>query len=649
MRRYPKINRAQIDADHPHRSTAFDDYYFLLLDPIGERQSVFIDGNQLPKRFAELQPNSIFRIGETGFGTGLTFLLGWSSFLTHAPPSTRLQWVSTEAFPLSHQDLDRALDALPLSDAFIKIANQLKEAWPDPVPTCHRRFFADGRIILDLHLNDAESVFSQLSGSIDTWCLDGFSPDHNPTLWTTGLFRSLAKHSHRATTLSTFTSARLVRDGLTEAGFSVEKVSGYGGKRDRLNAVFAKNSEQHLWVPPKHAGATNRIAIVGAGLAGAWVAQAFAQRGIAVILFEKDRPASGASGNLQGITYAKLSIEATPNSLIQMQSLAHLRQWFRHFSPDHWQQSGSLLLAQDDQARSHQDKLLAALPDCYLQMQSVSRSDASDLAGLLLNHGGLFLPDAGWLNPKGCVSELLTNSLIKMKSYQQILHAEHGKDGILLTIQSAKGLKEHQTFDLVIWTNALEASRFIAMHLPLKPVRGQITQISSLPALRMPICGDAYIAPAVNGIMTCGATYAPNSDDLKPRGDDDLTNLTAANSLLQHPAWTAKDILGHRVSLRTATPDYAPIVGQIADPIDWGSQLDGLKYDASFQPTEALPYLNGQYVLAGLGSRGTLTAPITAELVVSQILGEVLPVSVAVRDALAPDRFFRRRLVRGLN
>jgi len=646
VRRYPNINRAHIDANHPHRSTDFDDYYFLLLDPIGERQSIFIDGNQLPKRFAELQP-TLSPDRETAWDRSDFYSDG--ELPHYAPPSTRLQWVSTEAFPLSHQDLDRALDALPLTDSFIAIANQLREAWPDPVPTCHRRFFVDGRIILDLHLNNAEAVFSQLSGSIDAWCLDGFSPDRNPTLWTTALFRSLAKHSHRTTTLSTFTSARLVRDGLTEAGFSVEKVPGYGGKRDRLNAVFTEDPEKNPWVPPKHTGAMSRIAIVGAGLAGAWVAHGFAQRGIAVTLFEKDRPASGASGNLQGITYAKLSIEATPNSLIQMQSLAHLNQWFRRFAPDHWQQSGALLLAQNDQKRSHQDKLLAALPDSYLQMQSVSRSDASGLAGLSLNYGGLFLPDAGWLNPKGCISELLTNSLIKVKSYQQILHTEYGQDGTLLTIQTAKDLNEHQTFDLVIWTNALEASRFIAMHLPLKPVRGQITQISSLPALRMPICGDAYIAPSANGIMTCGATYAPNSDDLEPRVDDDLTNLAAANSLLRYPAWTAKDVLGHRVSIRTATPDYAPTVGQIADPIDWDSRLDGLKYDASFQPTEALPYLNGQYVVAGLGSRGTLTAPITSELVVSQILGEVLPVSEAVRDALAPDRFFKRRLIRGLN
>ena len=101
-------------------------------------------------------------------------------------------------------------------------------------------------------------------------------------------------------------------------------------------------------------------------------------------------------------------------------------------------------------------------------MQSVSRSDASDLAGLSLNHGGLFLPDAGWLNPKGCVSELLTNPRIEVKPYQRILHAETSKDGTLLTIQSPTDLEEQQIVDLVIWTNALEASQFIDMHLPAR-------------------------------------------------------------------------------------------------------------------------------------------------------------------------------------
>ena len=107
-------------------------------------------------------------------------------------------------------------------------------------------------------------------------------------------------------------------------------------------------------------------------------------------------------------------------------------------------------------------------------------------------------------------------------------------------------------------------------------------------------------------------------------------------------------MVGNRVSIRTATPDYMPIVGQVAESDIWKSLLEELKNDATFTPTSSLPYIHGHYVLAGLGSRGTLTAPIAAELLVSQILGEVLPVSESIRAALSPDRFFRRKLVRGL-
>ena len=66
----------------------------------------------------------------------------------------------------------------------------------------------------------------------------------------------------------------------------------------------------------------------------------------------------------------------------------------------------------------------------------------------------------------------------------------------------------------------------------------------------------------------------------------------------------------------------------------------------SYQPEDELPFVPGKYVLAGLGSRGTLTAPIAAEILASQVLGEALPVAEHVRKALAPDRFLRRDLIR---
>jgi tRNA 5-methylaminomethyl-2-thiouridine biosynthesis bifunctional protein len=649
VRRYSTITQAEIDATDAHRSTAFNDYYFSITDPIGERQTIFIEGNYLPERFQSLEANQTIRIGETGFGTGLTFLVACDQFLKHAPQNARLQWISTERYPMRQSDITKALGALPLTTDLRQLADDLCCVWPQLIPTCHRRLFKDGRITLDLHFGDSTDIVSNLSGMVDAWCLDGFSPDRNPESWTPALFQAIADHSHSGTTLSTFSAARIVRDGLSEAGFSVSKVPGFGGKRERLVAQFSGSAKQLVWAPKQHIGDMGRIAIVGGGLAGAWTAHAFAKRGMPVTVFEKESPASGASGNLQGITYAKLSIEATPNSLLQLQALAHLMTWFQMFPDNVWQHTGVLLLAQSPKEQAHQAKLLEALPKTDPLLVSVSQAEASGLCGQKLRFGGLHIPAGGWLNPKQCVNTLLDHPLIEVKSYHQIQSVESTDDGSMLQVTSSSDRMTSHPCDLVIWANAREASEFVQLPLPLKPVRGQVTTLKQTTDIKMPICGDAYVAPASNGVMTCGATYRPNSDDLTADPQDDQTNIDAINRLMDRPLWCQNDILDRRVSIRTATPDYAPVIGQIAGHDAWIELLERLRHDASFEPTEALPFIRGQYVLAGLGSRGTLTAPMAAEILVSQVLGEVLPVAEHARHALAPDRFLRRTLIRNLS
>ena len=649
MRRYSTITQAEIDANDAHRSTAFNDYYFSITDPIGERQTIFIEGNQLPDRFRLLETNQTIRIGETGFGTGLTFLIACDQFLKYAPQTARLQWISTERYPMGQAGITKALGSLPLTADLRQLADDLCDNWPQLIPTCHRRLFKDGRITLDLHFGDSTEVLSDLSGIVDAWCLDGFSPDRNPESWTPTLFQAIAEHSHSGTTLSTFSAARVVRDGLSAAGFSVSKLPGFGGKRERLVAQYKGLTKQLVWAPKQHVGDMARIAIVGGGLAGAWAAHAFATRGIPVTVFEKESPASGASGNLQGITYAKLSIEATPNSLLQLQALAHLTTWFQILPDNVWQHTGVLLLAQSPKEQAHQDKLLEALPKTAPLLVSVSRSEASDLCGQKLRFGGMHIPAGGWLNPKQCVNTLLDHPLIEVKLYHQIQSVESTDHGSILQITTLhEGLVSH-LFDLVLWANAREASQFIQLPLPLKPVRGQVTTLKQTTNIKMPICGDAYVAPASNGAMTCGATYRPNSDDLTADPQDDQSNIDAINRLMDRPLWSTNDILDHRVSIRTATPDYAPVIGQVAARNAWIESLERLRHDASFIPEDDLPFIRGQYVLAGLGSRGTLTAPMAAEILVSQVLGEVLPVAEHVRHALAPDRFLRRDLIRNLS
>ncbi len=79
---------------------------------------------------------------------------------------------------------------------------------------------------------------------------------------------------------------------------------------------------------------------------------------------------------------------------------------------------------------------------------------------------------------------------------------------------------------------------------------------------------------------------------------------------------------GGRAAIRATTPDRLAIAGALPS------------VDGAPQP--------GLWVLAGLGSRGLVTAALLAELVVSEILGEPLPVERALADAVRPARFAER-------
>ena len=53
-------------------------------------------------------------------------------------------------------------------------------------------------------------------------------------MWQAPLFAALADRSRPGASFSTFTAAACVRHGLAQAGFVVERVAGFAGKRHRL-------------------------------------------------------------------------------------------------------------------------------------------------------------------------------------------------------------------------------------------------------------------------------------------------------------------------------------------------------------------------------------------------------------------------------
>ncbi len=224
----------------PH-STAFDDKYFCQDNGYDESQYIFCGGNQLKERFENLsaQDSNSFVIAETGFGTGLNFLCAWQLFEQCAPTAAKLHYISLDQFPLSADDLIKALNLWPQLQEY---STQLTVQYPNINIESQHIIFVGGRIKLTLifdHVLSALAQMRQASYAVDAWFLDGFGPSKNPEMWSPEVFEQMAALSRAGTTVATFTVAGHVRRGLAQKGFSMTKTKGFGRKHQMLQGIYA--------------------------------------------------------------------------------------------------------------------------------------------------------------------------------------------------------------------------------------------------------------------------------------------------------------------------------------------------------------------------------------------------------------------------
>ena len=211
-------------------SARFDDRYFSSDSGLDETRHVFLQGNRLPERFAALRPGELLRIGETGFGTGLNFVVSRMLFEQCAPAGARLVFRSVERWPLAPQDLRAALALWP---TLRPCADELLLHWAQAPAAAQAWDFGAVRLKLDI-ADVAQALPAWPDAQVDAWFLDGFAPAKNPQMWIDAVLAQVARASKPGATLATYTSAGQVRRGLQAVGFNMQRVPGHGRKRQML-------------------------------------------------------------------------------------------------------------------------------------------------------------------------------------------------------------------------------------------------------------------------------------------------------------------------------------------------------------------------------------------------------------------------------
>ncbi|HEY2337628.1 MAG TPA: FAD-dependent 5-carboxymethylaminomethyl-2-thiouridine(34) oxidoreductase MnmC [Burkholderiales bacterium] len=506
-------------------SEAFGDVYHSAHGGPEQARFVFLDGNQIPRRWAG---RDRFVILETGFGFGLNFLATWQAF--RGQPG-KLHYVAIEKHPYSLQDL-RTLHAR--YEEFGELAAKLHAHWPPLVPGGHRAEL-EPNVVLTLFFADV-AVARDLRLKADAFYLDGFSPAKNPDMWTPQLMRALSRLAAPGATAATWSVAGPVRHALEATGWEVEKRQGFGNKREMLVARHPRAREEP--VRPQR-----KATVVGAGLAGAAVCERLAARGWEVTLRERHpEPAAEASGNHAGAFHPV----ATPDDslfarLTRGGFLYSLRNW-ASLKDVRWDACGALQLARDEKEEASQERAAAGQPPDYVQY--VDRDKASRHAGVPVAAGGLWFPQGGWIQPRSLVDAQIGKAIKKFGSE----------------------VKSVDPDSITILANSSEAPALHPVpHLRLRRVRGQLTYVPEgrIEPPHAVVLRGGMVLPPVEGLCVVGATFDLEDEDSSLRAESHESNLERLRQILSQDAKIENP--DGRVAFRAVLPDRLPAVGKLAE------------------------------------------------------------------------------------
>ncbi|WP_251359626.1 tRNA (5-methylaminomethyl-2-thiouridine)(34)-methyltransferase MnmD [Kangiella sp. TOML190] len=598
-------------------STAFDDIYFNTHNGIEESEYVFLQGNQLEERFSK-QPKQ-FTIFETGFGSGLNFLLS-ASLWEQTNPNGKLDYYSVEQFPIKPDDLSKIYQQLKLKELlnpFIaNIIDKLLTDYPPILPGVYP-IQISSKITLHLLFFPLEQALKEIavnaSFSVDAWFLDGFAPSKNPQMWHKGLWHFMALHSHSAnasdpnntqsSSVATFTAASQVRKMLQYYGFEVIKRQGFGHKREMLTAKFVK---KELSTPKPNLASsyletrkpTKKIAIIGAGLAGCSSAYVLQKAGFAVEIFEQgSKLASGASKMPALLASPNFSIDHNSFSQLTFSGFYRLQQFFAEHSE--LVDAKQVLQLANEKYSDHQLQQYLELYQNRLHSElRWSSIENKTPRPTTVERKALLSPAIQINGEKLCEYWLKTIPSKHIHLNHKITSLDQLSGFDCLIIASGHGSL----------LNNLGLSELPAV----MPLRGQLTSIKAPYRLDLPINYQGHLFQE-DEQWHLGASF-DNSLDESVWPADNQKNIELANQELGL-ALPANQKCSSKVGIRASSFDRFPFCGF---------------YQNSEQQTIWLNY--------GYGTRGLNLTLLCAEVIAASLQNKTLPLSKNLLQRLSPKR-----------
>jgi tRNA 5-methylaminomethyl-2-thiouridine biosynthesis bifunctional protein len=499
-------------------SARFGDVYASRAGALAQSRAVFLDGCGLPGRWAGRRR---FTVAELGFGTGLNMLAVLEAWARTRQPGARLQLFSVEGFPLARGDTAQAL--APHGE-LAGLAERLLAQWPDGARGVHRIDFPELGAVLDLAIGDAAEMVAGWDGAADAWFLDGFSPAKNPEMWSVELLGLVGARTAPGGRAATWSVAGAVRRGLADAGFAVQRLPGFGWKRERISAV-KPGVVTETPLP--------RVAIVGAGISGAALALALRELGVVARVFA-DGPM--ASGNPAALISPRLAAGSEAGAAFHALAFRRAVERVERTAPGAVIARGAeRLLKGGELERARATVESGLFPQGSLALEGVRlwMRDA-----LVVAPGRL--RDA-WL---GAAERLAVSGLAREPDGWWLL-GQRRREGPFNAVCVAAGFA----------TAGLAG-------VPLRPVRGQVA-VSDVRLTAPPTSWGGYVIPCDDGLLF-GATHGRGDAGYDVREGDTARNMEGLARMMPGlAAEVAARPLEAVAGVRAAAGDHQPVAGAL--------------------------------------------------------------------------------------
>lgn len=565
----------------------FGDSYYSKSGGLDETLEVFIKACNLYEKFTN-QKNII--IGETGFGTGLNFLVVWQEWQKNRKPNSILHFYTFEKFLMNKEIAQKALSKWPqLNDE----AQKLLTKWPIATSGL-QRIWLDEQTALNIIIGDANETMQKQNFKADAWFLDGFAPRSNPDFWNDNIFSQVARLIKPDGRVATYSVAKIVRDGLDASGFEYKKCEGFGSKRERLEAWPKASNIQELPKLP------TKIAIIGGGIAGSALYYALKKRGAEIEVFDNDiKGEFKASNNPRGLIMPRIDRHDTPEArLFKLAYLYAIRE-LEKFENDGFDKTiiKEFAKSKRDIEKYKIFKSQNPIDDELLQVED----------DYLIHKGAMAYPSKLCENLRGKNQAIETD--IKSIKFD-------GEKWHLFDAQNVEYVA-----DIVILANGNGINKLLFDPLPITGRMGQVSITKQKYCDdNIPRASSGYSVPFEDGFLF-GATFEVCELFKTPQisNDANLENIKVLSEFLPDLANNIDaDELVARASMRVVSDDMRPIAGPIYNE-------------------------NNLFALGALGSRGFSFALILAELIACEIYHEPAPFEDEIKNLVTPHRFFKAK------